>query len=109
MRAPVLIVTFALSVLAAAAAFFLIPDTLGDAATALSLDVLDDTFRLAAAMLALVGVWGIWAVLFDRPRPERVGEEHGSARWATIRQARHFRAREDTGTRPFVGRNLRKH
>jgi type IV secretion system protein VirD4 len=106
MKIPVLIVTSVLSILAAAAAFFLVPDMLGDVATAFSLDVSGDTFRLTVAMLAFVGVWGIGAVLFGRPRPERVGEEHGSARWATIRQARHFKAREDNAARPFVGRNL---
>lgn len=45
---------------------------------------------LVAALLAACGVLAVWAYSLTHRPGERVGEEHGSARWGTRREGRRF-------------------
>ena len=45
---------------------------------------------LAASLLAACAVWAAWAYSLTHRPGERVGEEHGSAKWGTKREGRNF-------------------
>jgi type IV secretion system protein VirD4 len=45
---------------------------------------------LAAPLLAACAVWAGWAYSLTHRPGERVGEEHGSAKWGTKREGRKF-------------------
>ena len=45
---------------------------------------------LATSLLAACAVWAAWAHSLTHRLGERVGEEHGSARWETKREGRKF-------------------
>lgn len=45
---------------------------------------------LVGALCGFVVAWGVWAALFAVPKPQRQGEEHGSARWAEKKEIAAF-------------------
>lgn len=45
---------------------------------------------LCAGLVAACGIWMVWAYSLSREGNYRQGEEHGSARWGTIKQGRKF-------------------
>ena len=45
---------------------------------------------LATGLLGACAVWMAWAYAISHGKPERVGEEHGSARWGSLREGRKF-------------------
>ena len=45
---------------------------------------------LATGLVAASGVWCAWAWSLTHGRAQRQGEEHGSARWGTVREGRRF-------------------
>ena len=45
---------------------------------------------ITLGLISIIGIWAIWMILFGIPIPEMVGKEHGTARWATIREMRKF-------------------
>ena len=45
---------------------------------------------LATGLVAACAVWCAWAWSLTHGNPERQGEEHGSARWGTVREGRRF-------------------
>lgn len=45
---------------------------------------------LATGVVAACAVWVAWAYALTHASGERAGEEHGSARWGTIREGRRF-------------------
>lgn len=49
----------------------------------------DDIHPIVGLALCLV-VLGTWMVAFTMPKPGRVGEEYGSARWGTLAEARRY-------------------
>lgn len=49
-----------------------------------------DAAALATGLVAASAVWCAWAWSLTHGRPERQGEEHGSARWGTVREGRRF-------------------
>lgn len=50
---------------------------------------------LATGLVAACAVWCAWAWSLTHGNPERQGEEHGSARWGTVREGRRFMNLED--------------
>lgn len=55
--------------------------------------IMPDPFTSTAWLCALLSfslAWSIWAIWCANPQPERQGEEHGSARWATKKEVRAF-------------------
>ena len=50
---------------------------------------------LATGLVAACAVWCAWAWSLTHGSPERQGEEHGSARWGTVREGRRFMNLED--------------
>lgn len=56
---------------------------------------LNRTMAHLGAICGFVLPWGIWAALFAVPKPERQGEEHGSARWAEKKEIRAFANEEE--------------
>lgn len=50
---------------------------------------------LATGLAAASGVWCAWAWSLTHGRAQRQGEEHGSARWGTVREGRRFMNLED--------------
>lgn len=50
---------------------------------------------LAAGVLGACAVWIAWAYALSHGRAERVGEEHGSARWGSRREGRKFMDAKD--------------
>ena len=49
-----------------------------------------DAAALATGLVAACGVWCAWAYSLTHGRPQRQGEEHGSARWGAAREGRRF-------------------
>ena len=49
-----------------------------------------DSAALATGLLGACAVWIGWAYAISHGKPERVGEEHGSARWGNLREGRKF-------------------
>ena len=45
---------------------------------------------LVTSLLAACAVWAAWAYSLTHHPGERVGEEHGSAKWGTRREGRKF-------------------
>ena len=45
---------------------------------------------LATGLLGACAVWIGWAYAISHGKPERVGEEHGSAKWGNLREGRKF-------------------
>ncbi|MBQ9021928.1 MAG: type IV secretory system conjugative DNA transfer family protein [Eggerthellaceae bacterium] len=50
---------------------------------------------LATGFVAACGVWMVWAYSLTHARPDREGEEHGSAQWGTKREGRKFMDTKD--------------
>ena len=50
---------------------------------------------LATGLLGACAVWIAWAYALSHGRPDRVGEEHGSARWGTRKEGRKFMDERD--------------
>ena len=50
---------------------------------------------LATGLLGSCSVWIAWSYALSHGKPERVGEEHGSARWGTRREGRKFMNEKD--------------
>ena len=49
-----------------------------------------DLACLAAGLVAACGVWTVWAYSLTHGAGDRQGEEHGSARWGTVKEGRRF-------------------
>ena len=49
-----------------------------------------DAAARATGLVAASGVWCAWAWSLTHGRAERQGEEHGSARWGSVREGRRF-------------------
>lgn len=49
-----------------------------------------DAAALATGLVAACGVWCAWAYSLTHGQAQRQGEEHGSARWGTVRAGRKF-------------------
>lgn len=49
-----------------------------------------ESAALAAGTLGACAVWTAWAYALSHGRAERSGEEHGSARWGSVREGRKF-------------------
>lgn len=54
-----------------------------------------DAAALATGLVAASGVWCAWAWSLTHGRAQRQGEEHGSARWGSVREGRRFMNLED--------------
>lgn len=50
---------------------------------------------LATGLVCFCGVWMAWAYGLTHARPEREGEEHGSAQWGSRREGRRFMDERD--------------
>ncbi len=50
---------------------------------------------LATGLLGACAVWIAWAYALSHGKPERVGEEHGSAKWGTRKEGRRFMNERD--------------
>ena len=60
---------------------------------------------LATGLVAACAVWMAWAYALAHGRPDREGEEHGSAKWGTRREGRRFMDAEDLSNNILFTKN----
>ena len=61
---------------------------------------------LATGLVAACAVWMAWAYALAHGRPDREGEEHGSAKWGTRREGRRFMDRENLDNNIIFTKNF---
>ena len=61
---------------------------------------------VATGLLAACAVWAAWARSLTHGPGDRVGEEHGSARWARPKEARRFADAKDPSNNVILTRNV---
>ncbi|MBQ9069420.1 MAG: type IV secretory system conjugative DNA transfer family protein, partial [Eggerthellaceae bacterium] len=61
---------------------------------------------LATGLVAACGVWMAWAYALTHARPDREGEEHGSAQWGTKRDGQKFMDMRDFANNIIFTKNF---
>lgn len=65
-----------------------------------------DAAALATGLVAACAPWLAWAWSLTHGRAQRQGEEHGSARWGTVREGRRFMDLKDPGNNIVLTENF---
>lgn len=62
---------------------------------------------LLGGLIGMVVPWIAWAALFAVPKPERLGEEHGSARWSSLKEIKAFANKKKQDQNIVLSRDAR--
>lgn len=72
-------------------AFYTLPEHLAAGGSSMFVE----PAALAAGLVAACGIWMVWAYSLSREGNYRNGEEHGSARWSTVKEGQRFKDMDD--------------